>query len=203
MHRPPDASTRGSTPAPAAVQPLLPGAALTRRTRQSHRTPPHTGTRRPASRTGHQTLAPGTARTLSPLHSHHAPEPHAPAELADYTPILSADRRTRPRYHHTTTPAPYTGMEKRTAPHRSSPFCSILSDYSRMLFFHRGFGAVRSLLSGSFCLSRSFALSGSFLLVLMGSPAEGYQTAAFPDAHNTHTAGIPALGGDLCHRGYG
>ena len=34
----------------------------------------------------------------------------------------------------------------------------------------------------------------------MGSPAEGYQTAAFPDAHNTHTAGIPALGGDLCHR---
>ena len=70
----------------------------------------------------------------------------------------------------------------------------ILPDYSRLLFFHGSFGAVRGL------FRREFTLCGSFLFVLMGSPAEGYQTAALADAHDAYAAGIPALGGDLRHR---
>ena len=80
QHRPPDASTRDSTPAPDAVQPLLPGAALSRHT-PIHSTPPHTGTRRPAS---HTRLPPASSRDSAPtplLYSHHSPTPQSSQQI--------------------------------------------------------------------------------------------------------------------------
>ena len=51
------------------MQPSLPHTALAHLTHQSHRNPPHTDTHRPASRTGHQTPAPGAAHPPPPLYS--------------------------------------------------------------------------------------------------------------------------------------
>ena len=121
MHRPSDASTRDSAPAPAAVQPLLPRAALSHHTHQF-------------------TAHPHTLTLAAPLHAqgYHPPAPRGSTPTPGavqpplpHTPILTADRRIRPRHHHTATLTPYAGIKKglpRTGAVLFVVFCQIIAE---------------------------------------------------------------------------
>ena len=116
-------SSRCINPHTLSRTPPLPRATLlphpTTTPAASQRNPLHTYTRRPTSHTGHRTPAPGTAHPPPTLYSHHS-----------HTPILTADRRIRPRHHHTATPTPYTGIKKglpRTGAVLFVVFCQIMA----------------------------------------------------------------------------